>query len=73
MLCTTEEANATTSLKKKKNTEGFEPSLVGANINGIHFFDSIKNHEKERSCHSVSAKLEANSSASCSVTFASLQ
>lgn len=50
------------SKKKKKNTEEFEPSLVGANINGIHFFDSIKNHEKEMSCHS--AKLEANSSAS---------
>lgn len=65
MLWTTEEANATRSLKRKKiNTEEFEPSLVGANINGIHFFDSIKNHEKAMCCHSVSTKLEANSSAS---------
>lgn len=47
-----------------RNMEEFEHGLIGANMNGINFFDSIKSQEKGIGCHSVSLKQEAYSSAS---------
>lgn len=39
--------------------EESEHGLIGANINGINFFDSIKNYEKQTGYYPVSANQEA--------------